>query len=65
MTLYWCCAHQDSSIGKKLDLQSIDHWFEPHCQRGIFWYGPLANLSLQIASMAPEHHGRNNGGSNQ
>ena len=29
------------------------------------WYGPLASLSLQIASVASEHHGQNNGGPNQ
>jgi len=23
----------------------------------FFWYGPLASLSLQIASVASEHHG--------
>jgi len=31
----------------------------------FFWYGPLASLSLQIASVASEHHDKNNGGSNQ
>jgi len=25
-----------------------------------FWYGPLASLSLQIASVASEHHSKNN-----
>ena len=31
----------------------------------FFWYGPLASLSLQIASVASEHHGEKNGGPNQ
>jgi len=24
----------------------------------FFWYGPLASLSFQIASMASKHHGK-------
>ena len=33
---------------------------------GVFsWYGPLANFSLQIASVASEHHSKNNGGLKQ
>jgi len=33
---------------------------------GVFvWYGPLASLSLRIASVASEHHDKNNGGPNQ
>jgi len=31
----------------------------------FLWYGPLASLSLQIGSVASEHHGKNNGGPNQ
>jgi len=31
----------------------------------FFWYGPLASLSLQITSVASEHHRQNNGGPNQ
>jgi len=27
---------QDSSVGKKTDLQSIDCSFESHCRRGVF-----------------------------
>jgi len=30
----------------------------------LFCYGLLASLSLQIASMALEHHGKNTGGPN-
>jgi len=33
---------------------------------GVFFsYGPLESLSLQIASMISEHHGKNNRGPNQ
>jgi len=28
----------------------------------FFWYGPLANLSLQIASVGSDNKGKNNGG---
>jgi len=31
----------------------------------LFWYGSLATPSLQIASVAPEHDGKNNGGPNK
>jgi len=30
-----------------------------------FWYGPVANIMLQIASMASKQYGKNNGGPNQ
>jgi len=32
--------------------------------RVLFWYGSLASLSHQIASVALKHHGKNNGGHN-
>jgi len=47
------------------DLQSIDHRFSPYCRWVLSWYGLLVRLSLQIASVASEHHGNNNGGPNQ
>jgi len=31
----------------------------------FFWYGPLESPSLQIASVASDHHGKNNGGRNR
>jgi len=45
----------DSSVGKSLDLQSKERL----TAGGVFfWYGPSASLSLQIASVASEHHGK-------
>jgi len=41
----------------------MDHRFQPYRQRGVFWYRPLAILSL--AGMASEHHSKNNGGPDQ
>ena len=46
-------------------LHSQDSGFEANFQEVFFWYGPLANHSLQIASVGSDHHGKNNGGPNQ
>jgi len=44
----------------------MDSRFEPHCRRGVlFWCGPLASSSLQIASVGLDHRGKKYGGSNQ
>jgi len=49
---------QDSSVCKSLDLQAKDCRFEPHCRRGVFWHGPLASLSFQIASVGSDHYAK-------
>jgi len=45
---------------KRSDLHSKNCGFEPHCRRGVFGYGSLASLSLQIVSVASELHGKIN-----
>jgi len=46
-------------------LHSKDCRFEPHCRQVFFWHGSVANLSVQITSVAFEHHGKNNFSPNQ
>jgi len=54
---------QDSSIGKKLGC-CFPRIAASSITAGavFFWYGYLTSLSLQIASVVTEHHGKNNGG---
>jgi len=64
----WCQHENGARIAelvKSLNLYSKDCRFDSHCQRSVFWYRPLSSLSLQIASVASGHHGKNNGGPNQ
>jgi len=56
---YWLC--QDRSVVKRLDLQSKDLRIagsSPTAGGVFFWYGPLANLSLTIASVGSDHHAK-------
>ena len=53
---YWECSYS-RIVDKSLDMHSKVYRFEPHC--GVFfWYGPLASLSFQIASVGSDHHGK-------
>jgi len=52
----------DSSVVKNPDLHSMERRFEPHCWQCLFWYRPLASPSLQIASVASKHYGKNKRG---
>jgi len=55
------CGGQDSSVNwyKRIESLSLT------AGEMFFWYGPSISLSFQIANVASEHHGKNNGGPNQ
>jgi len=42
--------HQDSSVGKSLDLQSKDCRFEPHCRQGVIlvWQASHSKLLVRV-----------------
>jgi len=55
-----------SSVSKGAKLQSWGCEFPSRgCGEGLSWYGSLARLSLQTASEASDHRGKDNGGPNQ
>jgi len=54
-----------AQLVERLDLHSNDCRSSLTVDRVCFWYGSLASLSLQIASVALEHHSKNSGGPNQ
>jgi len=64
--LWSTIGSQDSSIVKKLGYCILRiAGSSLTADKVFFWYGPLASLSLQIASVASEQHGKNNRGPNQ
>ena len=62
------CANVGARIAQLVNIWICDLWFAGSSRTScavLFWYGPLPSLSLQIASLASEHHEQNNGGRNQ